>query len=458
MSVFEKQSRVEAPVKELFNWHNRSRTFERLTPPWEKVRVLERQGGIQEGGRVVLEVQQGPFRRRWVAVHGDYIEGTQFVDEQVQGPFAKWVHTHRMLPETDTTSLLSDHVEYQPPLGFLGQWAAGRYLHRRLERLFSFRHTRAQHDLKRYHPYAQRPPLKIAVTGASGLIGAALTVFLSCAGNEVRTLVRRRPQLDSPEIFWDPYRGELDKASMESLDAVVHLAGENIGAGRWTGPRKEAIRRSRVEGTRFLCETLASLRHPPKALVCSSAIGFYGDRGGEEALTEESAAGQGFLPETCQTWEGAAEPALKAGIRVVNVRTGIVLTSLGGALAKMLPPFQAGFGGVMGSGHQWMSWISMEDLIGVYHYLIHAETLSGPVNAVAPRPVTNRDFVRALGRALKRPTLIPLPGSMVKALFGEMGQALLLEGQKVLPAKLESAGFSFLYPDLESALRWELGK
>ena len=457
MAVFEKQSRIEIPVKELFNWHNRPRVFERLAPPWEKVRVIERKGGIQQGGRMVLEVQQGPFRRRWVAVHGDYIEGTQFVDEQVQGPFKKWVHTHQMLPETETTSLLKDHIEFRLPLGFLGGMVAGGYIRKRLEEVFAFRHNRTQNDLKRYHPYAKQPPLKIAITGASGLIGSALSTFLSCAGNEIKTLVRRRPRLDSPEIFWDPYRGELDKTSMESLDAVIHLAGENIGAGHWTPRRKEFIMESRIKGTQFLCETLAALKHPPKVLISSSAIGFYGDRG-EEALTEDSAPGQGFLAKVCQAWEGATEPARQAGIRVVNVRTGIVLTSLGGALAKMLTPFQMGLGGVIGSGNQWMSWISLEDLVGIYHYLIHTETLSGAVNAVAPNPVTNREFTKTLGKVLKRSTIFPLPGFIVKALFGEMGQALLLEGQKVQPAKLISSGFSFLYPGLDSAFRWELGR
>ncbi|HJT25346.1 MAG TPA: TIGR01777 family oxidoreductase [bacterium] len=457
MAVFEKQSQIEVPVKELFNWHNRPQAFERLNPPWEKVKVVEKKGGIQQGGRMVLEVKQGPFRRRWVAVHGDYIEGTQFVDEQVQGPFAKWVHTHQMLPETATASLLKDHIEYRAPLGFLGQALAGGYIRKRLEKVFAFRHTRTQNDLKRYHPYAGQPPLKIVVSGASGLIGTALTNFLSCAGNQVQTLVRRPPKPGRPEIFWDPYHGELDKTSLESLDVAVHLAGENIGAGRWTGHRKESILKSRVEGTRFLSEALASLKHPPKVFICSSAVGFYGNRG-EETLTEESAPGQGFLAEVCRAWEGATEPARKAGIRVVNVRTGIVLTSLGGALAKMLTPFQMGLGGVIGTGNQWMSWISLEDLVGIYHYLIHTEGLSGPVNATAPRPVTNREFTRVLGKVLGRPTLFPLPEFMVKNLFGEMGKALLLEGQNVQPAKLTSSGFSFLYPFLEPALRWELGK
>lgn len=457
MAVFEKQSPVEVPVKELFAWHNRSGAFERLAPPWENARVLEKKGGIRDGGRVVLEVRQGPFRRKWVAIHSGYVEGEQFCDEQVQGPFAKWVHTHRFLPDTDTTSFLSDRVEYKPPLGFLGRVAAGAYLRKKLEKLFSFRHRRTQNDLKRYHPYARQAPLKVAVTGASGMIGTELSTFLACGGHQVLPLVRRSPRLESGEIFWDPSRGELDPDSLESLDAVIHLAGENIGAGRWTPKRKDDILKSRVEGTRFLAQTLASLRHPPQALITASAIGFYGNREGE-ALTEESAPGQGFLAEVCRAWEEAAEPARRAGLRVVNVRTGIVLTPRGGALAKMLLPFRMGAGGTIGTGKQWMSWISLEDLAGLFHFLLHARELSGPVNATAPHPVTNAGFTEILAKVLSRPAFFPLPAFAVKALLGEMGEALLLEGQKVLPAKLTQAGFEFLHPDLESALRWELGR
>jgi uncharacterized protein (TIGR01777 family) len=456
MAFFEKKSIIDVPVKELFAWHNRPHVFERLTPPWEKIRILEKQGGITNGSRAVLEIRQGPFRRRWVAVHNDYIEGRQFCDEQVQGPFAKWVHTHQFLPQTDSTSLLSDHIEYEPPLGFLGGLAAGGYIRKKLNHVFSFRHARTQKDLTRYHPFADRPPFKIVVSGASGLIGKALTLFLKCGGHQVQALVRRPPQLESQEIFWDPTRRELDKAALESTDVVIHLAGANIGTGRWTPGRKEAILKSRIEGTGFLSETLASLKHPPKVFLSSSAIGFYGNRRDEE-LTEESPAGAGFLAEVCRGWEEATGPARKAGIRVVQVRTGIVLSSLGGALANMRMPFQMGLGGRIGRGNQWMSWISLEDLIGIFYYLIYNESFSGPVNATAPEPVNNATFTKVLGKVLKRPTLFPMPSLMVKLLFGEMGEALLLEGQRVNPTKLLQSGFQFLLPGLEPALRWELG-
>lgn len=457
MPIFERESLVEVPVKELFDWHNRPQVFERLTPPWDKIRVIEKRGGIQNGSRMVLEIRQGPFRRRWVAVHSDYVEGRQFCDEQVQGPFAQWVHLHQFYPEGDGASRLKDHIEYKAPFGALGQWAAGNYISRKLNHTFAFRHTRTQQDLKRYHPQAMERSLKIVISGASGLLGTALSTFLACAGHRVHPLTRRPPQLGGTGIIWNPQRGEVDKASLENADAVIHLAGENIGAGRWTLRRKEMIRDSRVKGTKFLAQTLASLQRPPKTFIVASAVGFYGNREGE-LLTEDSPSGAGFLPEVCRAWEDAAEPARLAGIRVVNLRTGIVLSSLGGALAKMLPPFQMGLGGKIGSGNQWMSWISLEDMLGVFYQVLFTPSLSGPVNATAPWPVTNSAFTKILGRVLGRPTLFPMPASLVTVLFGEMGKALLLEGQQVKPAKLEKSGFQFLYPELEAALRWELGK
>jgi len=306
-------------------------------------------------------------------------------------------------------------------------------------------------------PSENKVSLRIALSGSSGMIGTALKASLLGAGHQVYPLVRRSPRLESPEIFWDPSRGELDRNALESMDAVVHLAGESIAGGRWTASRKAEILKSRVESTRFLSETLASLRHPAKALLVSSAIGFYGNRM-EENLSEESPAGKGFLSEVCQAWEAASEAAGKAGVRVVQVRTGIVLSSSGGALPKMLTPFRLGLGGKMGTGKQWMSFISLTDLVGTYRFLLTAEKLSGAVNATAPNPVTNREFTKILGKVLKRPTLLPLPARAVKLLFGEMGEALLLEGQRVLPAKLEKAGFKFQTPDLESALRRELNR
>ena len=239
--------------------------------------------------------------------------------------------------------------------------------------------------------------------------------------------------------------------------AVVHLAGENIAAGRWTPARKAEIRRSRVDGTRNLCEVLARLPHPPKVLVSASAIGLYGDRGAE-ILTEESAAGTGFLAEVCREWEAAAAPAARVGIRVVNLRFGMVLSPTGGALKKMLLPFKLGMGGRIGSGEQFTSWIALDDVIGAIHHVLCEESVRGAVNAVAPEPASNADFTRTLARVLRRPTLLPLPAFAARLALGEMADALLLGGARVMPARLQASGYRFRFPDLESALRHLLGR
>jgi uncharacterized protein (TIGR01777 family) len=248
----------------------------------------------------------------------------------------------------------------------------------------------------------------------------------------------------------------VDAVSLEGLDAFVHLAGENIAAGRWTAARKEAIRNSRVMGTRLLCDALAGLSRPPKTLLCASAIGYYGDRW-EDTLTEESPAGKGFLPEVCREWEAAAEPAAKKGIRVVHLRFGVVLTPAGGALARMLPPFRAGLGGTLGSGRQYVSWVALDDLPGIVLHALTREELRGPVNAVAPRPVTNREFTEALGKILSRPTFFPVPALALRVAFGEMADALLLASARVFPRRLEETGYRFRFPELHAALRHLLG-
>ncbi len=295
----------------------------------------------------------------------------------------------------------------------------------------------------------------IAITGASGLIGGDLARSLAREGHTIVRLVRRPPQADADEIRWDPARGEIDAASLEGLAAVVHLAGESIAAGRWTDERKALIRSSRTEGTRFLCDTLARLRTPPRVLIAASAIGYYGDRG-DEPVNEESGPGSGFLADVCAAWEAACEPARAAGIRVVNLRIGIVLSSRGGALARMLGPFRAGLGGRVGSGRQYISWIALEDLVRVFSHALTTDTLAGPVNAVAPNPVSNAEFTTTLGDILGRPTVMPLPAFAVRLAFGEMGQALLLEGARVLPARLLVSGFEFRRRTLREALQHEL--
>jgi len=302
--------------------------------------------------------------------------------------------------------------------------------------------------------------MKVLVTGSSGLIGTALIPFLTSGGHSVTRLLRSpassSKRAGSSEIVWDPTETDLPSSSLEGFDAVVHLAGENISEGRWTEAKKARIRESRTKPTRALSDALAGLTHPPRVLVCASAIGYYGDRG-EEILREGSAPGKGYLPDVCLEWEGAAASAIRKGIRVVNLRFGVVLSATGGALAKMLPPFRMGVGGKIGDGKQYMSWIALDDAIGAIHHAVTNDRLTGAVNAVAPNPVTNLEFTRTLGRVLSRPTLFPVPAAAARIAFGEMADALLLASARVVPTRLLETGYEFRYPELDGALRHLLG-
>ena len=282
--------------------------------------------------------------------------------------------------------------------------------------------------------------MKILVTGASGLVGSALIPLLAGGGHEVARLGRSAP--GAGDIRWDPNAAVLEASALEGFDGVIHLAGENIASGRWNAARKRRIKESRVLGTLLLAERLAGLERPPRVLVSASAVGFYGDRGDEE-LTEESPAGSGFLSEVCREWEAATEAAAGKGIRVVHARLGVVLSQDGGALAKMLTPFKLGAGGIVGNGRQYMSWITLDDTAAALAHLLATETVSGPVNLVAPAPVTNREFTKTLGRVLRRPTLFPLPGFVARVVFGEMADALLLASTRVKPVNLLGSGYVF---------------
>jgi uncharacterized protein (TIGR01777 family) len=299
--------------------------------------------------------------------------------------------------------------------------------------------------------------MNILVSGSGGLIGSGLLSFLTTGGHRVTPLVRSKAEAGSTEVHWDPGNGTVDTGGLEGMDAVVHLAGENIASGRWTAERKRRIRESRVKGTGLLADSLARLKQPPKVFVCASAIGYYGNRP-EETVNEESSSGSGFLPDVCREWEEVTKPAQESGIRVVRTRFGIILSPSGGALAKMLFPFRMGAGGNIGSGRQYMSWISLDDTIGAIYHALVTENLQGAVNVVAPHPVTNSEFTRTLGQVLKRPTLFPMPAFAARLLLGEMAEELLLASIRVEPVRLLATGYKFRHPELEGALRRLLGK
>ena len=301
------------------------------------------------------------------------------------------------------------------------------------------------------------PIQTVAISGASGMVGSALTSVLQTEGKSVLAMSRKEGGSYQDSIRWDPASGLTNPSRLESVDAVVHLAGENIAAGRWNSKLKAKIRNSRIEGTRNLVKSIAAVEKRPKVLVCASAIGFYGDRGAAE-LDESSAAGEGFLADVCRDWEVEANAATELGVRVVNVRIGVVLSPDGGALAKMLLPFKLGVGGVIGSGKQYWSWIGLNDLVRVITLCINNESVAGPVNAVSPNSLTNKEFTKIVGGVLHRPTIFPLPAFMAKLVLGEMAEALLLSSSRVLPKKLQKAGFTFAQPELAECLQYELKK
>jgi uncharacterized protein (TIGR01777 family) len=299
--------------------------------------------------------------------------------------------------------------------------------------------------------------MRILISGAKGFIGGPLSASLRQQGHEIVPLTRSQPAPGENAVHWHPVTGIVDHSKLEGFDAMVHLAGENIASGRWTAAKKASLRDSRVRGTHTLCAAIEKLTNPPKVLIAASAIGYYGDRG-EEALTEESPPGTGFLPELCRDWEEATAPAADRGVRVANTRIGVVLDPGGGALQKMLTPFKLGGGGVVGSGRQYWSWITRADVIGAIIHVLNTEALRGPINLVSPQPATNYDFTKTLGRVLHRPTLIPMPAFAARLALGEMADALLLASARVMPRRLEATGYVFQHPRLEEALRAVLAK
>lgn len=292
--------------------------------------------------------------------------------------------------------------------------------------------------------------MKVLVSGSTGLVGSHLVRRLSELGHRPVRLVRKPLGGADPEILYDIPSGRIEAEPLKAIDAIVHLAGESI-AGKWTPERKRAIYDSRIDSTRAVVDALTAMDSPPPVFICASAIGYYGNRG-DEVLDEASEPGHGFLPQVCLDWEAATQPARNKGVRVVNLRTGVVLSKHGGALAQMLVPFGLGLGGVVGSGKQWMSWIGLRDVVDIIVFALENDGLNEPVNVVAPNPVTNREFTRKLGLVLRRPTVLPMPAFAVKALFGEMGETLLLGGARVLPKRLEESDYPFRFPRLDDAL------
>ncbi len=435
---------VNAPLADTFAWHERPGAIVRLTPPWSPIRIKAEASSLQNG-QAILRMPGGI---NWVAQHSGYDPPHSFVDSLTSLPL-HWRHTHSFSAEDDTHTRVTDTVDTPVPARLLRQ-------------MFHYRHDVLADDLAVHAEMKARLmeshgdwPLTIAVTGSTGLVGRALCALLTTGGHQVRRLVRGTPT--SPEEFsWDPEQP--DPSIIEGADAVIHLAGAPIG-GRFTESHRQEIRNSRVGPTRKLAELIANASNGPSVFVVASAIGYYGPDGTDQVLTEDSPRGEGFLAELVADWEAAADPAQEAGIRVVNIRTGIVQSPRGGVLKLMRPLFAAGLGGRLGSGDQWFSWIDLDDITDIYYRALADSSMSGPVNAVAPNPVRNRDYASTLAHVLRRPALLPTPALGPQLLLGKEGaKELALASQRVMPEALQAAGFNFRQPDLEGCLRHQLGR
>jgi len=434
------RSRVPEPVASVFAWHERPGALQRLSPPWLPVKLVQESPSLRDG-QAVLHLPGG---LRWVAHHqpSGYNPPHSFVDELASLPIG-WHHTH-VFSEDGEATVVEDRVDTPVPASLLRQ-------------VFTYRHRQLAEDLASQRTFSGEP-LTIAVTGSSGLIGSALTAFLTTAGHHVIRLVRREP-LSDDERHWVPLAPGPDL--LDGTDVVVHLAGAPIG-GRFSDRHKQALRDSRVAPTRALAEAAAQAatgKAGPSVFVSASAVGYYGFDRSDERLAENSARGEGFLAQLVADWEAATAPATEAGLRVVQLRTGLVLSPRGGLLGLLYPVYLAGMGGRLGSGQQWLPWVGIDDMVDIYYRALRDPNLAGPVNAVAPVPVTNAELTATLARVLRRLALLAVPEAAARLALGPEGaRELALASQRVEPAVLSRAGHRYRYPELEPALRHLLGR
>ena len=461
MPTFTHEAKFSAKKQEIWNWYNSDGAFRRIMPEWEGIQPINA-GRLVNGDETIFKVKLGPIRQKWVAKHHSVIPGESFADKMMKGPFGAWDHHHTFQAESDGTTSVIDNVEYKLPVHIFTGWSAGFTVLPRMKQMFEFRSVRVANDLNQIQKTSSLPRQRILVSGSTGMIGLQLCAFLEAAGHDVHRLLRPSTKLptdvDSDKVVrWNDLTGEIIEGDMNGFDTIIHMAGAGIGDKRWSKKRLKLIRDSRIIPTENLAKIVAGLDSPPKKMLCSSAIGFYGNRG-TEVLDENSNPGNDLLSNLCKDWENSSNVAKDAGINVIHLRTGIVMSPLGGALAKLLLPAQMGAGGPVGGGKQMQSWISLDDEIYAIHHLMMKEDSHGVYNLTAPNPVSQKQFAKTLGKVLRRPAFAPLPGFVIKILFGQMGKKLVLEGQDVRPTRLLESGYEFTHSELESCLRSCLGK
>lgn len=459
--TFKHEYTHNATQEEIWKWYDSPGAFRRIMPEWEGISPIQA-GALRDGEETIFKVSLGPVKQKWIARHHSVKPGESFADTMVKGPFGAWDHQHEFIPKSDNETVVSDTVNYRLPFHIFTGWSAGFTVLPRMRQMFHYRSTRVTKDLDRISQYENKPRQKVLVSGSTGMIGLQLCAFLEAGGHEVYRLLRPKtrlpPDVNSDKVvIWDDITGDIIKGDMEGFDSIIHLAGAGIGDKRWSKKRKKLIRDSRVIPTTNLSKIISNLENPPKKLLCASAVGFYGNRG-TEVIDETSEPIDDFLSTICQEWENSTSAASESGVNVIHMRTGIVVSPFGGALAKLLLPAMMGAGGPVGGGKQIQSWISLDDEIYAIHHLMMEESCNGAYNLTAPKPVSQKQFMKVLGKVLRRPAFIPLPGFVLKLMYGEMGKKLVLEGQDVRPSRLLESGFKFTHTELEDCLRNCLGK
>ena len=464
MPVFERVSRYPYPRATVFAWHTRPGAFARLSPPGMVTALSRHTDGIEIGSEAELIIShpliagllpdvphrhgKGPLGLRWLVRHVENVPGERFVDEQVSGPFKRWHHEHEFTDGPGGSTIITDRITWELPVS-LPLRLDQALVEMQLDGLFAFRERQLRDDLD-LHTRLAAPPRRIVVAGASGLIGTQVVATLATGGHDVVRLVRR-PTRRRDEVRWDPAHRRLDPSALEGADAIVNLSGHSIG-GRLSRHNKGLNLASRIDATTTLADAAVAAGVP--TMIQASGIGYYGARRPDELLTEDSEPGEDFLASVVRAWEAAARPASDAGVRVAQLRTGIVLSEGGGALAPQVPLYSVGLGGRLAGPDAWMSWISLDDTVRAYVHALFTETVEGPTNLVAPRPVTNQEFATTLGRVLHRPSLVPTPAFGPKLLLGGEGHDQLIDtDQRVSSQKLSEGGFWFAHGALADALR-----
>ncbi|UOD35237.1 TIGR01777 family protein [Deferribacteraceae bacterium V6Fe1] len=449
-STFIKESTFNVSVDRLFSWHERDGVIKRLTPCWEKVVLLSQTGKISENPQVFFKVKAGPFWIDYVARHVEYEKNKIFVDIQEKGPFRSYKHSHIFKKSGDISSQLKDNVEFEMPLHFLTKY----FVVNKFRRIFDYRHTITRNDIDFLEKF-DAMPMRIAVTGASGDIGRNLLPLLQTHGHKVVRLIRDKGLADEENYYWDIDTGKIYGDNL-NFDAVIHLAGKPIGNKRWNDKIKGEIVKSRIGNTKKLAEFILSLENKPKVFISASAIGYYGETG-DKFVTEEDSSGGVFISYICKNWEESAN-ILTNNMRVVNLRIGVVMSYCGGALNRVLPFFNAGLGVIFGKGDNYLSWVSMDDVLYSILFSLYKDDIRGAVNVVSPNPVLQKDYAKILAKVLKRPQFVKVPEKAVELLFGQMGREILLTSTRVYPKKLLDNGFKFYFSDLEYTIRHTLGR